>query len=305
MVFDSVHRIQLRKGDANDERAKIVELDNGESLSIECTADDSYSPSSFMFLHNERRDNFKQTEVEIDERRTLIKIANFVANIHEGEYLCAASSSTGPVERTIVVKKRNRLNDLHYAMRCKENRCRNGGQCFVPLSGDRTPFCLCPNEYAGRDCDSHSVSSYAIQGTKATFGVGGLCTSALIVFCILFAVLYRREKRNRRETENKLEDLVRSYVNDKEHQKVGAGTNLIGSGYIDELSKPECTAVLNFSSYAPPHARAESCDEFEVNVDDQEPSKNEQPARNFHVPRGRLDATSDSVVLLDGTPKWQ
>ncbi|VDM43304.1 unnamed protein product [Toxocara canis] len=188
-------------GDANDERAKIVELDNGESLSIECTADDSYSPSSFMFLHNERRDNFKQTEVEIDERRTLIKIANFVANIHEGEYLCAASSSTGPVERTIVVKKRNRLNDLHYAMRCKENRCRNGGQCFVPLSGDRTPFCL----------------------------------------------------RNRRETENKLEDLVRSYVNDKEHQKVGAGTNLIGSGYIDELSKPECTAALNFSSYAPPH----------------------------------------------------
>ncbi|VDK49608.1 unnamed protein product [Anisakis simplex] len=302
--WDLVLRDRGNSGAASDERAKIVELNNGDSLTIECSVDQSYSPSSFIFLHNERNTAPDASQLITEPSRRVLKIPKFNERKHKGEYLCAASSSHGMVERTLVVKKRSIIDDKHYAIKCKENKCRNGGQCLVPLSGDRTSFCLCPDDYAGKDCESHAVSSYAIQGTKATFGLGGVWTTLLIVSCILLAILYRREKRKRREAEAKFDELSPLYKSEEGNEKFLPDMDQIDSSLMlgalhkyaytqNERTDPPLIAPFDLLFLA----RVESGVELDVtsSTDNNASKHNGEPRIDHQPTRARLNGTSDSL----------
>lgn len=248
MAINSAYSIHLKKSDSN-ERPKDIWLEKGESISMECKIDDSYDKNTLYFLHNDKDINDQGTEVVRNEKSVFVVIEKYDPDVHEGDYSCSASSSSETIDKTLRLNSKKLVGIPDYARKCQVNHCRNGGECFEPIMGKNPSFCVCPDEFAGRHCESFAVPAFAMQGTKATFGLGGICTSALILSTILFAVLYRRERRKRRVYKEKFDGILPTYFEKGDCQTIAAKMSLINAADVSSIKTSTAGNLQNDPQY--------------------------------------------------------
>ncbi|VDN00991.1 unnamed protein product [Thelazia callipaeda] len=188
---------------ANESHVTLEYITDGERIEIECSAAE-YDAKNLMFF----KDQVEITTAALIRGKTkILKINQFDGGKHAGIYQCVMPASNEALESTLMLKRYNPLVSSPHVKECEENMCRNGGKCFVPFTGDKAPFCLCPPEYAGQYCESHAISSYTVQSPQAGILIWSLALTVLSMLLLIFLLLffihrYSNERSKRKMYQN-------------------------------------------------------------------------------------------------------
>uniref|UniRef100_A0A915PVN3 EGF-like domain-containing protein n=1 Tax=Setaria digitata TaxID=48799 RepID=A0A915PVN3_9BILA len=146
--------INIHTDSPSDGHAALEYISDGERIEIECSAAES-NVENLIFLKDEKE---IKSALRIEGKNKILIIGKFDGTKHARIYHYATPTSNGALEPTMMLKRYNPVVGTPYVKECEENMCRNSGKCFVPFTGDKTSFCLCPSDYAGQYC--HAISSY-------------------------------------------------------------------------------------------------------------------------------------------------